>query len=585
MKKKEESLRLLMILACLVGFVGGDAWGQSGPDVSASADNDVPQASLADAKTVASPGVDADNSSPTTRVFQSEALAADSIAWNRKRKAAQWRRRRIIFNNDGDDVWAPNPATPKAFLDSRTTPLLESQMDSIFFCTGRTTTLWHDTKVGYFLDMGAAKRFITKNGRDCLQIQIDFCRKNGIEIFWAMRMNDIHDSYRDAPALASKKDALKLFSSYKRDHPEYLMGKPSDAGKYPIQSMRILWSALNYGLPEVREHIFQIIQEVCQRYDVDGIELDFERSPIFFRPTLDMLPVEQKHLDMMTDLVHRIREMTVKLGLKRGRPFLVAARVPLTVDRSRFLGLDVERWLKEDLIDIIIDGEGYLPMSMPAREMVQLGHQYDVPVYPCITNCAMYKNGFWGGGRGPDLLNFSSLEAWRGAAMNIWNCGADGVYLFNCFEPKSQIWRELGNPDALAKMDKMYAVDYLDMNRALGEAKASLPTEGFLPVTLKQAESVSVELPVGEDIQSANLAELKLYLHLNQPAGKDGVTVKLNGAALKDPKLAEGWLEFPLNAKQIRRGDNKIELILNEQRTSTQPSPLLDGAQLLVRYK
>jgi len=542
-------------------------------------------ATVENAEAEKSSGVGADNSSPTTRIFQSESLGADSITWNRKRKAAQWRRRRLIFNNDGDDIWSPNPATPEAFLASRTSPLLDSQMDSIFFCSGRTTTLWHDTKVGYVPDMGSAKRFITDYKRDCLQIQIDFCRKNGIEIFWSMRMNDIHDSYRQAPALSTQKMAHALFSSFKRQHPEYLMGKPGDSTKYPIQSVRLLWSALNYSLPEVREHIFLIIQEVCQRYDVDGIELDFERSPIYFPPTLDMLPVEQKHLNMMTDLLRQIREMTVTVALKRGRPILVATRVPLTLDRSEFLGLDVERWLREDLVDIIIDGEGYLPMAMPSREMVNLGHRYDVPVYPCITNCAMYKGGFWGGGRGPDLLDFSSIEAWRGAAMNIWNCGADGVYLFNCFEPNSPIWRELGNPDTLAKMDKMYAVDYLDINRSLGEAKASLPTEGFVPVTLKQAEAVSVNLPVGEDIQSANLAELKLYLHLNHPTSKDSIIAKLNGTILANLKLTDNWLEFALNATQIKRGDNKIELILNELKNSTQLPLLLDGVQLMVRYE
>jgi len=512
-------------------------------------------------------------------------LGIDSIAWKRARKVAQWRRRRIIFNNDGDDIWSPPPKTPQEFLKSRTLALLDSQVDSIFYCSGRTTTIWHDTKVGNVANMGSAKRFIDDFECDCLQIQVEFCQKNGIEIFWSMRMNDIHDSYRQVPALASEQMANDLFSEFKQQHPDYLMGKAGDSGKYPKESVKILWSALNYGLPEVREHLYQIIQEVCQRYDVDGIELDFERSPIFFTPTLDMLPVEQQHLDAMTDLVRRIRQMTAEQGLMRGRPILVATRVPLTVERSTFLGLDVDRWLREDLIDIIINGEGYSPMAMPCQEMIELGHKHDVPVYPCITNDAMYEGGFWGTGKGPDLLNLSSIEAWRGAASNIWSSGADGVYLFNCFDPTSPIWRELGSRRTLAGLDKVFAVDYLDIKSTLGEAKAALPTTGFLPMTMDKVGAFNINLPVGEEIDSEKLAELKLWLHMSRGVEVDSIVVKLNGEILSSTARNKNWLGFSLTADRIRTGKNKVNVALSMQKQISETPVLLDGLQLAVRYK
>ena len=515
---------------------------------------------------------------------QTVADTVNSPKWKRIKKTAQWRRRRIIFNNDGDDIWAPVPATPEAFLASRTSGLLESQMDTLFCCTGRTTTLWHETKVGSFLNLGAAKRFIVNEGRDCLQIQLDFCRDNGIEAFWSMRMNDVHDSYRNAPALASQKLALQLFSTYKQTHPTYLMGQPDDSQKYPIQSTRSMWSALNYTIPEVRDHVFHLVQEVCQGYDLDGLELDFERSPVYFTSTLDMLPAQPEQRDSMTELVRRIRKMTQQAGVQRGRPMLVAVRVPLTVSAAEFLGLDVERWLREDLVDLLIAGGGCFPMAMPIRELVRLGHQYDVPVYPCIDNSAMYKGGFWGGGRGPDLLDLSSPEAWRGAAMNIWNSAADGVYLFNCFEPASSIWRELGDSATLANKDKIYAIDYLDRNKTLGEAKPSLWSKGFLPITLKTSAPVSIDLPVGEQIQQNNLAELTLWLHFNANTPPGHLLVHLNGKQLALGNRTQGWLGFPLQAEHIKQGDNRIEVTLDPPPTSERPSRMLDGVQLLVRY-
>lgn len=514
---------------------------------------------------------------------QTVAATLQSTAWKRIEKTAQWRRRRLIFNDDGDDIWAPEPANPDAFLASRTAGLLDSQMDTLFFCTGRTTSLWHDTKVGSFLDLGAARRFIVNTGRDCLQIQLDFCRQHGIEAFWSMRMNDVHDSYRHAPALASEKMARQLFSSYKQQHPNYLMGAPADAQEYSIHATRSMWSALNYAIPEVRGHVFQLVEEVCQGYDLDGVELDFERAPIYFSPTLDLQPAEPEQRESMTALLRRIRQMTQRTGVARGRPLLVAVRVPLTRRGCLFLGLDLERWLREDLFDLLIVGGGCFPMAMPIRELVQLGHQYDVPVYPCIDNSAMYKGGFWGGGRGPDLLDLSSLEAWRGAAMNIWNAGADGVYLFNCFNPKSAIWRELGARSTLANKDKLYALDYLNRQQTLGESKPSLPKTGLLPLPLKRGETVSVELPVGEQVRQTNLQELTLWLHFNGDISADHLQVRLNRTEIVIRKRREEWHGLPLQAVHVKQGDNRLELTLDLPAGA--PTPLLDGVQLLVRYR
>ena len=54
------------------------------------------------------------------------------------RHKARWRKRRLIFNNDGDDaLFFPSglPVTPRNFLDRRTTRVIGTQVDSIFYCT------------------------------------------------------------------------------------------------------------------------------------------------------------------------------------------------------------------------------------------------------------------------------------------------------------------------------------------------------------------------------------------------------------------------------------------------------------------
>jgi len=117
-----------------------------------------------------------------------------------KREIAKFRTRRIIMNNDGNDFRIQSEAdleNPRAFLDKRTTPLLDSQVDSFFYCTGVFNR--------YSYPMGECEllpdRFIKselvepmkKKGIDSLKIMTEFCHGNGKEIFWSMRMNDTHD--------------------------------------------------------------------------------------------------------------------------------------------------------------------------------------------------------------------------------------------------------------------------------------------------------------------------------------------------------------------------------------------------------
>ncbi len=58
------------------------------------------------------------------------------------------RRRRVIYNNDGDDIWARGPIRSRGFSRSRHDPLLKMQVDSIFYCTTQSFNLFtHETSV------------------------------------------------------------------------------------------------------------------------------------------------------------------------------------------------------------------------------------------------------------------------------------------------------------------------------------------------------------------------------------------------------------------------------------------------------
>src|SRR5437016_14504052 len=71
-------------------------------------------------------------------------------AFKQQRREAANRKRRVIFNNDGDEiVYECHAATVEDLLNARTTALAGTQVDSIFYCTWSSafSMFTHDTKV------------------------------------------------------------------------------------------------------------------------------------------------------------------------------------------------------------------------------------------------------------------------------------------------------------------------------------------------------------------------------------------------------------------------------------------------------
>ena len=543
-----------------------------------------------------------------------------------QRMAARWRPRRIIYNNDGDDVREPQNhreltwqllnrsggELKEDFLSARSRPLLGTQVDSLWYSTcfsGLTFT--HYTRIGDFYGSGVPQELVDVYGRDNLQIQTDFCHQNGLESFWSLRMNDTHDAYPEGI-----RTSFRELAPFKRDHPHCMTGEPGDWEKYPT-GPRHEWTSLDFSFPEVRDHVLSLIDEVCRGYDVDGVELDFYRAPRFFRPGLDGDPVEPQHVDMMTDLVRRIRSAADEAGQRRGRPLLLAMRVPMTVDKGLFIGLEVERWLAEDLVDLLVAGDNpNATLTESFAGIVDLGHQHEVPVYPCIPwlfwhywavlDMAAHEHRdrdawiltlYYGDPKDIDKPCFLDVwNAWegtaaslRGAAANLWNAGADGIYVFNGFcGPRVGAWQELGDPASLVGQDKVYGVDHFAVDHFAVDSSG----EDVRALELKPSEAVKTGFQVGEDPMSGGtIPRLRFRLHLWNTTARDDLCAKLNGEPLAGlqaagPAASTGsqWMECRLDPDQVKRGDNAVELVLR-QRDESMPEPLVvDAVQLHVHY-
>lgn len=448
-------------------------------------------------------GVVAGSIGLVTATMPSGAIAESADLNDARRKAAA-RPRRVVFNNDGDDIWTNDADTVQKFLDVRHTPLIGTHVDSIHYCTTQSFNHFtHNTAVAEIFKAksgsfaGNNLHTFLEQGTDGLRMSSSFARKHGLESIWTLRMNDIHDAW--TPAFLSewkKQDATRVMSSL--------------AESKDFRDRRRLWSLVDFEHPDVEPRLVQIIQEVLRNYDVDGVELDFMRAPFYFRSTYAGRPATAAQIDVLSHLTRSIRHMLLKESERKGKPFLLKARVPTTIELCRKIGIDIEAWLQEGLVDVLGLGGGYITFDVPVKQLIQLGHKHGVLVYPCLSQSGLTERAPRGTGKK------QAKEAWFGAASRLWDEGADGIYTFNLF------------PGPGAPADRQYARDVLNtvgsvdklrqstIQYAMSDAGWWMPSHywakdaadfaGALPLSLKPNEFTRTYMTVPEDLRGADIS-------------------------------------------------------------------------------
>ena len=375
---------------------------------------------------------------------QDPGATADARSSVQSQEPAPRRRRRILYNLDGDSCMtlkkgSKEPTTiTAADLRNIVAEITQpgSQVDTLLVCINAQVT-YYPSRVGTMRgtlateaerrqwSAGEQQRFknvraLFDAGTDPYALLLAEGRRRGLEVLLTFRMNDAHGN-----------DFLR--TAFWRDHPEYRLG----AG------------ALDFAHDAVREYVFHLIEEAVQRYDGDGLELDFQRFPTFFKSGST-----EERITQINRLVERVRVMLDVEGRKRNRRLILAARVPSdygrsapSYDKSREIGCDPAAWARNGWIDFLTVSEFlFVRYDLPIKPWKQLVP--NLPIYGGIE-CA----------EGPKLDQCLTPEKYRRAARHLRSDGADGIYLFNffttrehgkdAFEPSFEVLQELGDPAKL----------------------------------------------------------------------------------------------------------------------------------------
>ena len=204
-------------------------------------------------------------------------------------------------------------------------------------------------------------------------------------------------------------------------------------------------TALDFARADVREERLSVIEEICDRYGADGVEID-EYIRVFFKPS----EVRQNIPFLPNGCAAFARCWTISAG-GRGRELSLAIRVHPSERACLDIGMDVRTWIREGIVDwvtpfgdvTIIDPEPHFGwMADEAREA-------GVGIYP-----AMGRDTY------DDRYHDVTIEMSRAVAGNYHAAGADGMYLADLQWPHTnteyEVLREMTDPGAYARKTKHY---------------------------------------------------------------------------------------------------------------------------------
>ena len=491
-----------------------------------------------------------------------------------KRAALLAKPRTVITDNDGNDIVyydRDRPVTEEAFIGSRIGFVAKTRAETMVYCPwssgfGRFTVPGiGELYTGYHPYANTTNRteaFLAQ-GKDPLQMAIDFCRREKREIFLGIRMNDLHDAASADPNWVTK---------WKRDHPDCLVGKKTNKG-----NARFTWSAVDYGREEVRAYQLDFMRKFLERYDLDGVEYDFFRHPVLFGSVVNAADewsaqATPGQLDLMSRHMAALRALAEEAGRKRGKPILVAIRVPDSFEYCRCVGIDLERWLTEKSVDLVVGG-GYWqtnPWRTTARRVHELGAKFYVSLDETRIGQHAVQVPL---GVLPGREGLAFYAARMAAAMAD---GADGVYFFNC-QGKALAQYASVDPNATEGVPKAYFAiergtggDWPGLYVKNGERFSTMPTlDPGKPHRLKAGESYSFELTVGDDFAApaarARPPKVTAEVLANYTHPAD-VRLAVNGVEAGKPvfrtgdRPANGIFAFEVPSSALVRGVNRLTL-------------------------
>ncbi|MBC8874685.1 MAG: hypothetical protein H8E44_35055 [Planctomycetes bacterium] len=351
---------------------------------------------------------------------------------------------------------------------------------------------------------------VHKKGVDPFAVCVTRCRERGVSPWMSMRMNDTH--YID--------DATKT-SKLWQQHPEL---------------RRAERSGYDFSHKQVRDHYLALVAELMDRYDCDGIELDWVRFPSHFKSGQ-----EQQGREYLNDFMRRAHQLAEQATAKRGHPVKIAARIPAVPEFAQGLGMDGVAWAREGWADILILASVWRPSDtdIPIERWCELiGPAVDKVLLAAGTD--LWLQGTPGG-----RLMSDDLETQRGFTTAMLDRGADLVYLFNHFSAA-----DFGRTRKAPGGSTVAWNEHEDLLKISGRLQAALkgPRRHVLTFHDPPAPNLPNPKQLPTNLTQDKLAQFRLYTGPKPTSGRVIVRVGLDNL----PQVANAKLAVRLNGTECK---------------------------------
>ena len=225
----------------------------------------------------------------------------------------------------------------------------------------------------------------------------------------------------------------------------------------------------------------------------------------------------------------------------------------------------------------MILGSGVIDIEI--EQFQKLARPRHIHVYPCLYG--------W-----PSRYSPIPRKLAAATALNYWNQGADGIYLFNWF-PHTQNNSEQTGPWMASMLDRIgdparlraaesELLFVVDRGRPAGEYPSNW-LHCVLPTTLKTGKPLSLRLRVRENL-ATKASSLRLGIQVDNLQPGDRIAVTLGGTTITEWKpVGKDRLETKIPASLIARGDNPVKLELVQQSKASGTNRVARAVELNVR--
>ena len=353
---------------------------------------------------------------------------------------------------------------------------------------------------------------VHETGVDLYAVCIERCRRHGISPWLSVRMNDTH--YGDDP---------HAISSLWWDHPEWHLEADPHNG-------------FDWHVPEVHAHYLALIAELLDRYDADGLELDWLRFPWYFKHG-----EESAGRAKLTAFMRDARRLADESAARRGHPIGIAARVPAVPDFALGLGIDAVTWAHEGLADMLILGGVWRPSDTdPPIEQWRQQIGTTPPGFVLAAGTDLWLVGSAGG---PTMM--SDAESMRGFTASTLDRGADQIYLFNHFA-RPNFDRPVPTPDGGQTVGNDY--DAIINEGACLDTVLGKPRRHVLTWHDPVPYSVDYHAPLPAEVGPGTCAAFRVHTGPRPTRGRVVVRVGLDD----QPGLDTAQLSVRLNGAACR---------------------------------